>query len=772
MPWSRSIALALWLLLMAVATGVLWPQGRGLPLETNVLALLPAAEQDPVAAHATTQANEALARQHLLLVGADTPAAAIAAATPLLQALQHSTAFAGVQARIDSQRGEALARFYNPYRNGLLSPPLQAALQDGAHARITQHALETLHSPGSAVSSNLLRHDPLLLFSDFLGALGNQAPAVYIDSGYAFARHDGRHYLLAVLELPGSPFALPVQQRVLPVLDAALAAARAQSPQADILDTGVLRFAAAGVDSARQEISTIGLGSMAGVLLLFLWVFRSPTPLLLTLLPLACGFAVALAACLLAFGRVHLMTLVFGTSLIGLAVDYSLHFFVDRQASAVGWQAGDTLRRIGPGLVLGLLTSTAGFGALCLAPFPGMQQMALFCSTGLFTAFLTVTGVLPLLVRRPRTADPLAGLALASRLLALWQSRLPTGLVLAAMVLYAAGGLARLHTNDDIRLLQGKPPALVATEQRARTITGQQGGGQFLLVEGDTPEQMLQHSEAVLTALQAHAAAGTLAGFDSISRWLPSQARQQATASGLAALAASPAAAEYAAGLGLDPLLLAQYARPTPVLLPAAWLADAVSLPWRKLWLGETGRGYATMVPLHGVRDAAPLQALARQYPGVRWVDPVSDISQLLTTYRERASGIVLAAYGLVFAGLALRYRPRRALRALLPAALAASVALASVGWLGEPLTVFHLLALLLVLGFGIDYSLFLVESREHPQATMLAVVLSALTTLLSFGLLALSNTPAIHAFGIVVLTGITVALVFAPLARPTPLEV
>ncbi len=772
---SRSrIALGLWLLLLATATTLVWQHWHregALPIQTNMLALLPSAEHDPVAVQATAQTNDALARQHIILIGSDSTAAAIAIAKPLISTLQSSQAFAAVHARIDTREGDALGQFYARYRNRLLSPSLQQALEQKGTTALTEQAMATLFSPASAINSAILANDPLLLYYDFMLSLSRQHMPLHIEQGYPFLSYQQRHYLLVRAELDDSPFALSTQQRSLPILDRARAEARHQAPNADILDTGVLRFAAAGVQSAQREVSTIGAGSLIGIVLLFLWVFRSITPLVLTLLPIASGFVVAFAACLAVFGEVHLMTLVFGASLIGLSVDYSLHFLIDRQASDEHWQAGDSLRRMGRGLWLGLASSVTAFLALSLTPFPGMQQMAVFCSSGLIAAALTVTGLFPVLLRRgqPGTAP---GMAIARHWLGLWQGK-PWHLwvALGLLALLVIPGLQRLHSNDDIRLLQDKSPTLMAADTRIRDITGQAGTGPFLLVEGTSAEHVLQRTEQLSLILTAQQANGQLAGFDAISRWLPSQARQQATLEALANLPQDPAARAYAEHIGLSPTLLDHYATTAPALTPDNWLANPVSSPWRRLWLDHTGYGYATIVPLRGITNDTTISNAISTVNGVRWVDPVNDISNLLKAYRERASTVVLAAFGVIAALLVLRYRPRHAVMAIAPAAIAAMTALATVGWLGEPVTVFHLLALLLVLGFGLDYSLFLLENREHPTPSMLAILCSAFTTILSFGLLALSSTPAIHAFGIIVLTGITITLVFAPLAQPAHSE-
>ena len=71
----------------------------------------------------------------------------------------------------------------------------------------------------------------------------------------------------------------------------------------------------------------------------------------------------------------------------------------------------------------------------------------------------------------------------------------------------------------------------------------------------------------------------------------------------------------------------------------------------------------------------------------------------------------------------------------------------------------------LLLLGVGVDYGIFLLEHRDDP-ASWLAVSLGAASTLLAFGLLALSATPALHSFGLSLLLGIGLVWLLSPCFR------
>ena len=104
----------------------------------------------------------------------------------------------------------------------------------------------------------------------------------------------------------------------------------------------------------------------------------------------------------------------------------------------------------------------------------------------------------------------------------------------------------------------------------------------------------------------------------------------------------------------------------------------------------------------------------------------------------------------------------------MLPTALASALALALIGLLGQPLQLFNMLAFLLILGMGVDYGIFLLAQPQRDLVRpFLTITLAAISTLLAFGLLALSGTPALHAFGLTMLFGIGLSWLLTPIFIP-----
>jgi predicted exporter len=144
-------------------------------------------------------------------------------------------------------------------------------------------------------------------------------------------------------------------------------------------------------------------------------------------------------------------------------------------------------------------------------------------------------------------------------------------------------------------------------------------------------------------------------------------------------------------------------------------------------------------------------------------VDKAESVSALMGQYRRLGNAALAAAVLLVW-GMLWRWREwRRGSLILAPSLLGM---LAGLALAGAGLTLFKTIALVLVLGFGVDYTVFL-AAAEDPAPALLGVLLAGFATLLSFGLLAFSHTPALRGFGLTLGLGLLVAVLSAPMALP-----
>lgn len=641
-----------------------------------------------------------------------------------------------------------------------LDPASRARLAGGAEGW-SQWVLGQIYSPFGGVSRAEWQSDPLLLTR--AGVLAEARGPMQLKEGWLVSRDKaGRDWYMVRAELDLSAFDIQRNQALLSELAGAEQRLAEAYPGAELLRRGTLFYSQHASQLAQQDISTIGLGSMVGVILLIWGVFRSTRALLLSLLPIGVGLMWGLGTVLILFGEIHVFTLVISSSLIGIAIDYAIHFLCERRLHGDDETPHQTRLKLLPSLSLAVLTTLIGYGLLWFAPFPGLQQLAVCALAGLFSAFITVLCLFPRWAG-PLPTRPLLGQRWLQGWLLAWQQRplLRIGLPLCCLLL-AALGISRLQVDDDIRRLQPLPVALQGQEQRIQALTGQQGGMQGLLVTGADGEQALQRLERLDGRLAELQQRGALQAFVSLARWLPSLARQQEDAAAIRALLPEVVSQLKAAGLPLQ----------TPVrephwLTPAAWLASPVSEGSRLLWHALADGRVAIWVPLVGVADEGALTALAAAESGVYWQDQRSQWSQLFAHYRIKLAELLSVAIALVALLLWRRMGAARAARVLLVNLIALAMGLALLAACGQPLTLFGVLALSLIFGIGIDYGLFFAHSGSgvaRQSSTLLAILLANLTTQLAFGLLALSHTPAIAGFGLVLSGGIFTAFLLSPL--------
>jgi predicted exporter len=754
----------LWALLVLACSAHLahtWFSGT-LAIDTDVMSLLPRDDRNATAEAALEKLSAGASRRVLLvLAGADRDSVRGAATTvDALLSAQDSP----LQALAGADSGMAeLVDFYAPYRDRLLDRQQRARLQTMPPERIARDALQALYRPGVGLRALGPIDDPSGSFSAWLGARAAMS-AVRPEGRWLTLDTASQVLIILPFELRETALSVASLERLQPVLASARALAAAAG--VELLSAGVPVHAAAAATRATAEMSVIGLGAAAGIALMMLLCFRSPWPMLLVLGSVSSGLIVALSLSLLLFERVHLITLVFGASLVGVAEDYAIHF-LSAHALASSERRPGLSRALLPGLLLAFATSTLGYLALALAPFPGLKQMAYFSIVGLLAALMSVLLWFPSLVGTRLKASAVSlWLAQTRRYWPTLRWSAPT-LILGALILTLLGfGLTRLQVSDDLRALQSSPASLIEQQARISRWLAEPSPVQFYLVRAADQESLLQREEALAVRLDALVDAGFIDGHRALSDWVPSIARQQADAR-LLAPANTASAALLVAQLGAS-AVPARTLADGPLTLDA-WLAAPVSSPLRPLWLGQLDGSWTSVVQVAGLNSPAQLPRLtqlAQGLDGVVWVDKIADYSRLLHDYRRAMTWVLAISFVLIFALLLPRFG-LASWRVLAPTLCALLVVLSWLGWHGEPLQLFHVLGLTVMLGMCVDYGIFLMEPAEG-DAPWLAVVLGAVNTLLAFGLLAFSQTPALAAFGSTLLIGITVAWLLAPtLCRP-----
>ncbi|WP_036627708.1 MMPL family transporter [Pantoea sp. AS-PWVM4] len=753
---EKNLALV-WLtvcLALAIALACLLPRSQ---LNSSVLALLPQQNLGQAPAEIQQAFMQRLDRQLVWLVSsnADDGDAVAAWWQAQLKALPELKQVSGA---MDDQQMQRWGAFAWQNRNGLIDDATRARLQSGG-ADQADWILAQLFSAFAGVSSQELQHDPLLLVRGAQLALQQNASKMVLHNGWLTVNDpQQRRWYFLHGELDSNAFSIRQSHQLVTALNQLEQQLKTRWPDARLLTRGTVLFSDDASQRAQHDVETLGSATLAGLLLLIWLVFRSLRPLALCALSVAIGAMAGTVATLLCFGELHLTTLVMSLSIVGISADYTLYYLTERMVhgnEASPWQS---LQKVRATLLLALATTAIAWLLMLLAPFPGLRQLAVFAASGLSASCLTVICFYPWLVRG-LPVRPIPGMVWLARWLAAWRRQRVLMWGLPALVaIYALLGILQLRVDDDIAHLQSAPQQLLAQDRQLAQLTGQQADQTWFVVWGDNQQQTLQRVSELAPALQQARQHRWLEGY----RILPlnSLARQQQDLTLLAQAAPTITARLKQAGVTLAEADL--HAMP---VTPENWLASPLSEGWRLLWLSLPDGRSSVLVPVNGVRDSAALAQLAAQQPGVSWVDRKASYDQLFGFWRTLLSGLLALALLLITLSYVIRLGLKAGLRSALPSWLSLAAALATLGWIGASLNLFALLALILVLGIGINYTLFFSNPRGTPLTSMLAVTLAMMTTLLTLGMLVFSSTSAISSFGVVLCSGIFCAFLLAPLA-------
>lgn len=581
---------------------------------------------------------------------------------------------------------------------------------------------------------------------------------VWFDAG-------GGALLIAETRATGSD--LDGQERAQAALERAFKAARDGS-RVELVDSSPGAMAVQSRALIVADASRLALVSSLLILGILAFVYRSSQVVLLCTIPALTGLLLGAAAVNLTFGSVHAITLGFGSTLLGEAVDYPGYLLT---RIARGETALAALARIARTLAMAVLTTAAAAAALLFAGFPGLAQLGLLTIVGVLVAGGVTAWALPRWVPA-HWHPPLSATEARSRV----PSHRHTAIVIAGLMLVAVFALAagRPWWDDDLANLNPLPAELKLRDRELRSALGAPDARWMLLIDDVDAEGVLQSAERLRPALEDARAHGWLRGFDLVSDYLPSQAMQRRRRSALPdamTLRANFAAAARALDLnaeGFEPFFAAvDRARSAPPLRATDLSGSALGLREDALLRQDNGR-WQVIVPLSGVSDPVHLaEALAA--PNVRWVDLQQLSRSLLADFRLHALAAFAAGALLVLFVMAAGLRSAtKAVHTALPVVTAIAATAATLVATGHPLTVFHLVALMLVAGIGTNYALFMDASTGDPPATALrSLAVVAGTTLCAFATLATSQTPVLHAIGLTVTIGATLCAALSLLLLP-----
>ena len=620
-----------------------------------------------------------------------------------------------------------------------------------------------------------LEQDPFLLteynLQNYLDAVQKSGTAMSLKDGVLAREKDGIWYVMirVVFSKKGAKLASK-QNGVTKIYEVCNAL---KTDSTDFVFSGTPFHSHESSTSSSREISIIGTVSLLVAVLILLFVFRSAKPLFYSLFAITLSVAAAFFATLWVFGKMHVITLVFGTSLIGSCIDYTLHYFVNWAGNKTVADGNQIREKLFPSLSMAIISTGICFALLLFAPFAILKQMAFFCLTGLLSSYLTTIAVFPK-IKMPLKSREICGVKAFSKISGAVQKRRIGRTVIVLIFAFSSillfVNFKNVGIKNNLLSLYKMKGKLLQDEITASGVIQYNPSGWFI-ISGNSEQDVLENEENFRRVYEDKF--GTQGNYLCTTLFVPSKINQRISRFVGASLLKNakyqfenlgysvPEARKLARDLqdsfeNSDDDLVSFEDGTVP-----KFLEDAV----KSVWLGNIdGKYYSVLLPSDPY-NYDEKSILAEATPDVYFINKTVQISWNLDNLTAMMLKFFALAFVIILIMLKFFYSWKQTLKILSVPLLVILVVASVFATLGIHLEFFSVTGLILVFGLGLDYIIYMTEAEKAPAdcengLENFATMLSFLTTIISFGALALSRFQPVHLMGLSIFTGLSTAYV------------
>ena len=748
----------------------------GAPIDSDLFNMLPDSTLNSAMRAADDRLTESTGQNIFVLVSHDDFARARDTAVTVYEALKDNPKFSSMSLYADSSTVSEIQDFVHRWRYNVLDKAAVEELSTEEGAQLfADNAVAKIYGAFTLTSLDSVEEDPFLLdennISNYLAVIQDSGTAMSPKDGVLATEFGGKWYVMirGALSKEGSALASRTNG-IATIYDVC-------TP----LETDGIRFVYSGTPfhsyesstSASHEITLISSITLSLLIVALLVVFQSWLPVAVTVGSILMSILTAFCATQMLFGDIHILTLVFGTSLIGSCVDYSLHYFINWKANTYLHSGTEIRHHLLRGLLLSLLSTEICYVMLVFAPFNLLKQMSVFSIVGIFSSFLTVCCLYPLL-RLPAEAKRRVPVLTYFKVSVLARKKY-VGAVLT-VCLFAIGGVAlfvfRSHVGlkNDINKLYTMEGRLKEDTVLAYQVL-QYSPSAWFIVSGDSPQAVLEKEEALCARLEEVNRGLPGGGYLATTRFVPSIATQRRSLAACRSLV--PLAAAQLDLLGFDEESAAAFAadfagHEETFVTPDSPLPEYLSAFVSMLWLGEIDGTYYSVVLPNTITDEDAYIAIAGEDGSIYFENKMEDLSHGLDRLTRIIAIMFIVAFVAIFVVLKFFYSWKQTLKIASVPVLSVIFITAVFASLGEYVEFFCITGMILVFGLGVDYIIYMMENAKgdadyssvEKKMEPFAILLSFLTTAVSFGALALSTFVPVHTLGLTIFVGLLTAFV------------
>jgi len=678
------------------------------PVETNILkAILTNSKQDALLVNLSTKYS---ARINVLFESKN-PELMETAKDNFLNSVNNSKDY-------KKRDYEKLFHDAKEHSNIFLAPETARLLKDGKYKLVEQQSLESLYNPVEVPALSPDK-DPFMFFSEYLLSLDDSKTNSNIIT------KNGKYYEAITIELK-KEIAKSSNLSNITIKKLIDVQKKLSSKDVKIYICGAPIHSYYASSKSVVEINLICWVSMIFVIGLCYFYFKSAKILVPILASITIGALCGYFVTDLIFPTIHILTFVFSTTLIGISIDYSLHYFIEKD-----------LRKILKGLTVSMLTTVGAFLVLLFSNIELLKQIGVFTSVGLFSVYLIVVLFLPLCDSKFPYAERQLNLSI--------KLKKKTKILIMALLIGMIGfGLPKTKFSDDVKSMYIPPKDLLNAEklfkETLNQTSNQSSNVSFLIVKANDFEKLMQKEEEISQTLTANGYK-----YDSLSKFIPSINKQNANQQLIHRFYKNKLNT-YATFLTLSQKQSLLNSKKTFLIY------DKENYPYLSDFLTDEK---TSMMILH---DFSNPEIFAK-IENVNYINPAIDISARIEHCRKVCLKLILPFFVGLFLILTIIYTAKDALKLICPSLLGVLLSFALLGIFNQSINLFHILAIFLIMGFGSDYAIFRFSGVKNSKE---AVFMSCTTSIFSFFLLSMTSFKLVSSLGFILFLGLLTSYIFS----------
>lgn len=690
--------------------------------------------------------------------------------------------------KMQAGQEKSIYDFYFNHRFGLFSlnpeSEIPVLFSDEELQKAAQKLAQDLAGPMGIAIKRIAVTDPFQMFPKVMNSIQLASSLIAPDMHLGRFCATSHPAMLILAETHASPFDNPAQRELIATLKKQFHTIRSESGLDLSMEyTGINRFSLDAERLIRHDINLAFCLSIVFIILIFRIAYRNLYISLISFLPLISGVIVSIGLSSLIFHKLHGLTIAFGATLIGICIDYPIHIINHYQAFPNSDSEQPRSHRVlFRSLAMCFTTTVIGYVVIAFSGFPGIRQMAFSSMLGLTYAFLFSIILVPLMLTqsiRNALSKNEGKVLIHLRSCRHSLHRYRRAIIIGLTILFL-GIIIKLHSikiHTDIRLLNSQDKKTLEIDQTIKESLKSNAFQTVLVVAADSTESALIENENLHRELVQLKNDNHLDAFFSCVPFIRSHQLQKLNLTVFKDVIREERVDYFFACLEANNFDRVQFEpfRNKVMNLDKLLFSidDLVNTDIYELLSNFVIQdGPRTFILNLLQTDASPevLMDLLGNRQGLYAFRQVDLMNEAITSSQSEILRLISFGLVLIAAVLLIYYRNiRKMLAALSPAVFAGLFTVSVLGTFEPSINMMHIVSVLLILCMGVDYGIFLtdtssLEATDHSAARIAtrSVILTALTTLASFGALALTNNGALRSIGVSVFLGILSAAVSA----------